>query len=93
MTEQRSGDWDQVLASAPWLVSGDEAVVSGDEAVVVGEARPWDRPLVPALPTLSRLLAGARVTPVKIAGEAHELLAWDLADGSSTGWICPPPVP
>ncbi len=79
-------DWQHALAGAPWLAPT-------VKPVVLGPAHAWDRPPVPSLPQLSELLQTARVTPVVLDGTPHELLAWDLADGSTTGWLCEEPSP
>jgi hypothetical protein len=69
-------DWDWFLEHRPWFVRP-------GQSVVVGSASAWTRGVVPGLPRLSALLASARVTPVSVAGHAHELLTWD-----SQGWLC-----
>ncbi|MGC4942185.1 hypothetical protein [Kribbella sp. DT2] len=77
-------DWQHALAGSPWLAHT-------IRAVELGTAHGWDRPPIPSLPHLSRLLQAARVTPVVVDSSPYEVLAWDLADGSTTGWLCLPP--
>jgi hypothetical protein len=48
--------------------------------------------LLADLPELSRLLAAARVTPVRLDETWYDVLAWDLADGTIGGWVCLPPA-
>lgn len=79
-------DWQQALTGTPWLAPT-------IEPVVLGTPHPWDRPPTQSLPQLSELLQTARVTPVVLDGTPHELLAWDLPDGTTTGWLCEEPPP
>ncbi|HUN35821.1 MAG TPA: hypothetical protein VMU95_27805 [Trebonia sp.] len=74
-------DWDQFLCEAPWFVR---------PGVAVGGARPWARGSAGDLPELSALLGSAALTPVCVAGDAFELLAWGSPD-DRRGWLCRPP--
>ncbi|GAB2583133.1 hypothetical protein [Kribbella endophytica] len=79
-------DWQHALAGSPWLAHT-------TKSVELGTPHPWDRQPVPSLPQLSHLLQTARVTPLVLNGAPHELLAWDLSDGTTTGWLCAEPSP
>lgn len=79
-------DWDHAVADIPGLLHG-------VAEVKVGRTVGWTRPPLPSLPVLNRLLGRARVTPVSLGGAVRELLAWDLADGTTAGWLCLPPAP
>lgn len=76
-------DWVRFVDEVSWFVEP-------GQAVTVGDARPWSRPPVAALPVLSELLGSATVTPVSVADEAYELLAWGPPD-DRRGWLCLPP--
>jgi hypothetical protein len=78
-------DWESAVADLTWLVWN-------APEVEVGPTVRWDRPPLEDLPQLSRLLAAARVTPVKIGERQHDLLAWDSPDDCVAGWLCLPPV-
>jgi hypothetical protein len=76
-------DWEQFLRKVSWFLR------PGD-SVAVGEARPWTRGSTGDLPELSALLGSATLTPVSVAGDAYELLAWGSPD-DRRGWLCRPP--
>jgi hypothetical protein len=76
-------DWEQFIKEIPWFVDP-------DETVVVGEERSWTRGGIEALPRLSALLAGARITPVTVSGKDYELIGWGPAT-ERRGWLCDPP--
>lgn len=76
-------DWEQFLREVSWFLR------PGD-SVAVGEARPWTRGSADDLPELSALLGSATLTPVSVAGDAYELLAWGSPD-DRRGWLCRPP--
>lgn len=78
-------DWDSAVSSLPWLVQN-------EPKVEVGPTVRWDRQPLAQLPQLSRLLAAARVTPVKIEERQHDLLTWDGQGGGTAGWLCLPPL-
>src|SRR5689334_1013526 len=76
-------DWEQFLREVSWFLR------PGD-SVAVGEARPWARGSTDDLPELSALLDSATLTPVSVADDAYELLAWGSPD-DRRGWLCRPP--
>jgi hypothetical protein len=76
-------DWEQFLREASWFLQF-------GESAVVGEARPWARGSTGDLPELSALLGSATLTPVSVAGNAYELLAWGPLN-DRRGWLCRPP--
>lgn len=76
-------DWEQFLEEVSWFLDP-------GESAVLGAARPWTRGSIDGLPELSALLDAATLTPVSVAGDAYELLAWGSPDGRR-GWLCRPP--
>lgn len=76
-------DWEQFLCEVPWFVQPEDSVTTG-------EARPLARGPAADLPELSALLSRATLTPVHVADDAYELLAWGPQD-SRRGWLCRPP--
>lgn len=77
-------DWDVFVNEVPWFLRP-------GETQDVGVERPWQGGPVPGMPELSSLLDAATVTPVGLAGDAYELLAWGPPD-SRRGWLALPPV-
>lgn len=80
---RRVNDWEQFLREVSWFVQ------PGD-TVTVGETRPLTRGSVAGLPELSALLGLAALTPVRVADDAYELMAWGPRD-ARRGWLCRPP--
>ncbi|MEU4235805.1 hypothetical protein [Actinoplanes sp. NPDC026619] len=76
-------DWEQFCAEVTWFLEDGQTAVTGAPA-------PWTRAPIAALPELSELLRSATLTPVSVAGEDYELLAWGPAD-DRRGWLCRPP--
>jgi hypothetical protein len=76
-------DWGQLLHEVSWFLRPGQ---SAD----VGQARLWARESIDDLPELSALLGSATLTPVSIAGNVYELLAWGSPD-DRRGWLCYPP--
>lgn len=76
-------DWQAFVADCTWFLHP-------DRTAQVGESRRWSRGPVEGLPVLSALLAQATVTPVRVADERFELLAWG-PQARRRGWLCEPP--
>lgn len=76
-------DWERFLDEVSWFVEP-------GQTITVGDAMPWGREPIPALPELSGLLRSATVTPVSVADQPYELLAWGPPD-ERRGWLCRPP--
>lgn len=76
-------DWACFVQEVSWFVEP-------GTWVAVGEPLPWARKPIAALPELSALLSSATLTPVSVAGQDYELLAWGLPD-RRRGWLCHPP--
>jgi len=76
-------DWEQFLHEVSWFLE------PGENAAV-GKAQPWTRGPIDDLSELSALLDSATLTPVAVAGNAYELLAWGPSD-DRRGWLCHPP--
>ncbi|WP_250006787.1 hypothetical protein [Actinoplanes sp. M2I2] len=76
-------DWQLFQNEVSWFLQ------PGDNAEV-GEPRPWTRGPIDGLPVLSALLDEATLTPVSVAEDAYELLAWGPAD-NRRGWLCRQP--
>jgi hypothetical protein len=80
-----TSDWNAFIDGLPWLLDD-------GTTVEVGDPHPWARPLPVAFPQLQSLLTAARVTPVTIGGEPHELLSWaGRTPGDRRHWLCRPP--
>jgi len=71
-------DVDLLMAQRPWLA---------EDGVVAGAPEPHQPVDLTGMPVVSGLLSAATVTPVRIAGVDHELLAWGPATGRR-GWLC-----
>jgi hypothetical protein len=76
-------DWERFLDEVSWFVEP-------GQTVAIGDAAPWRREPIAALPELSDLLRSATLTPVSVADEQYELLAWGPPD-QRRGWLCRPP--
>jgi hypothetical protein len=75
-------DFDLLLAECSWLTE------QGADLAVPQQNRPVD---LVGMPVLSRLLSTATVTPVRLDGIDHELLAWG-PPSDRRGWLCQPPT-
>jgi hypothetical protein len=76
-------DADMLVAERPWLVK---------DNVDAGTPEPRQPVELAGMPVMSRLLSAATVTPVRIDGVDHELLAWGQAT-DRRGWLCRLPEP
>ncbi|MFI2366673.1 hypothetical protein [Promicromonospora sp. NPDC019610] len=75
-------DVDLLMAQCPWLAL---------EGADVGVSEPHRPVELVGMPVLAGLLSAATVTPVRLDGVDHELLAWGPA-AERRGWLCRPPV-
>ena len=79
-----ASDWDDFLADAVWRPRRKAKVEVG---ATTSPPSPQDETRE-CFPTLCKLVAAARATPVSINGTSHVLLGWTNRDGKSTGWFC-----
>lgn len=77
-------DWQWFSADCSWFLQPGQTAQAG-------ECQRWSRGAVDGLPVLSRLLAQADVTPIQVADQRFELLAWGPAE-DRRGWLCVPPA-
>lgn len=75
-------DVDLLMAQCPWLAG---------EGADVGVSEPHRTVELVGMPVLAGLLSAATVTPVRLDGVDHELLAWG-PPAERRGWLCRPPV-
>lgn len=84
-----SSDWDDLLTDKRWLVGKNDVVeVSSTRRAQDGLFQPTSDFLA-TFPILSKFLSLARVTDVKINGQAFYIYGWTDINGHSFGWQSP----
>jgi len=82
-------DWEIFTEDVPWFPDAGSTVRTSERRRGVN----LQSPLTEQLPSLSRLLGTADVTPVFVDDVSYHLLGWNGTDGCRIGWLCLPSVP